>query len=217
MKNKWKKYFWWFDYKAASSLILILAVAWFTLGVLRFFTYKEPVQTHYHANFKMYINEEIYNFEDMGFYEEVAQCSIKDDSPPESRAHMHDNVGSVVHVHDDNVTWGHFFENIDFSISDKHIQTWSDIYVEDGGRDVRFFMNGKEIVDPSNTYIKDQDRLLVAYGDESAEKLQERNVQMQNTALFYNTQSDPASCSAANPNVTLGSKLRYAFLFHTNK
>ena len=54
------------------------------------------------------------DFNNFTFYEEVSACSSVHHQDPKSRVHMHNSINSVIHVHDDGVTWAHSFENIGY-------------------------------------------------------------------------------------------------------
>src|SRR5438309_6592742 len=98
LKNKWFLF-------GAGFVLGVLA-----LLVVRFATYNPP-QVHYHANFALYINGQREEFKGAQYYQEVAICTTNGITIPQQRAHMHDGINSVLHVHDHAVTWGQFFEN----------------------------------------------------------------------------------------------------------
>src|SRR5439155_147962 len=85
--------------------------------VFRFIVYK-PNTVHYHANFALYINGQRDQFQGPGYYEEVTACMNNHSGDPKTRVHMHNNVNSVVHVHDDGATWGQLFANLGYTLSD---------------------------------------------------------------------------------------------------
>lgn len=151
-------------------------------------------QTHYHASFAVYIDSERQEFSEPGFYEEVISCSEAGNDPAQ-RVHMHRPDNDVVHVHDDRVTWGNFFENIGFSISERHIKTNSRLYVGRGGSEVVFWLNGEPVRNPAGRVIENEDVLLVSYGtgNESALQRQYEAIESDKSASA-NRQSDPGSC-----------------------
>lgn len=103
----------------AGGLLLGVVV----LLAIRFVTYNPP-SVHYHANFAVYIDGQRELFKGPQYYQEVAACTLTDSiSLPQQRAHMHDNINSVVHVHDHAVTWGQFFENLGWYIGPNFIET----------------------------------------------------------------------------------------------
>ena len=191
-------------------LYLVLgAVLGFALfGALRFTLYK-PDTTHYHANFAVYVNGVRNEFKDPSFYEEVSACN-KDEIGPKHRAHLHNNTSDVVHVHDHAVTWGAFFANLGYSMSDKYLQARTKLYLADDTNTVHFVLNGKEISDVSNTVIGDQDRLLVNFGNDNAVGRQKQFESVANTAAAVDKAKDPAACSGAEA-ITTQDRLQHLF------
>lgn len=198
-----------------SKRFILAAVIGFVAGALwlvavRFITYSPDI-VHYHANFALYVNGERENFDNFTFYEEVASCGSDEDNNPKTRVHMHDNVSDVVHVHDAGSTWGHFFSNLGFSLSNSVLQTESGIYIDDadGGKRLRFILNGQESRSIANQTIRSEDTLLITYGDESPETLRERYEAIERSAGEYNQKSDPASCKGSE-DLSFGKRLKKA-------
>ncbi len=182
-------------------LIGVVGVIVGAAGVLgfRFFTYA-PEKTHYHANFAVYINGEREAFKDSGYYEEEAggTCSLDTAMVPEERAHMHDNIGDVVHVEDHAVTWGQFFENLGWTVNHKLILTPEKLYVGDAMQKVAFLVNGQNVQDVTSRVIHDKDRLLVDFGVSSDTALQQEFKTVAKTAAKYDEGKDPASCMSGS-------------------
>jgi len=183
------------------------------LGI-RFFTY-QPVQVHYHANFAVYINGAREEFKSPTYYQEVAVCSTTDGiTQPVQRAHMHDGINSVIHIHDHAVTWGQFFNNIGWSLGPNFIEdNAGHLYVEDGSNKLNIMLNGQNYTDLSpmqNVIIKDQDRMLISYGDISSDTLANEYKSVPNTAHHYDITKDPASC-AGSEKVTVSDRLHHLF------
>ena len=201
--------------RASWFLILAGAVigALIILGI-RFFTYK-PVQVHYHANFAVYINGQREEFKGAQYYQEVAICSSTNNiTIPQQRAHMHDNVNSVVHVHDHAVTWGQFFENLGWYVGPNFIETADGtMYLENGNNLLHVIINGQDYTDLSpitNMLIKDRSRLLVSFGDIDSTTLQKEFNSVPSTAAHYDTSKDPASCSGSET-ITTSDRLHHLF------
>lgn len=184
------------------------------LLTIRFATYK-PVQVHYHANFAVYLNGKREEFKGRQYYQEVAACSSTNDiSLPQQRAHMHDNINSVIHVHDHAVTWGQFFENFDWYVGPDFIET------DDGTRylggeinKVNVILNGQDYTGlqaVTNMVIKDRDRLLVSYGNIDSSTLKQEFKSVPSTAKHYDEAKDPASC-AGTEKVTTKDRLHHLF------
>lgn len=112
--------------KALSDMIFYTFILVFVLGVGAFaFLLNdtdvkmavEPEDTHYHAGFQIYVNDELQDFSGSEFMH-YSPCSTEpeddhDSDDPKDRIHLHNNVGNVVHVHADDVTWEEIFESLD--------------------------------------------------------------------------------------------------------
>jgi len=183
------------------------------LGI-RFATYHVDT-THYHANFALYINGERETFNNPTYYQEVTACTVNGPIQPEQRAHMHDNINSVVHVHDDGVTWGQFFENLGWYVGPDFVQTRSGtMYKANEDSKLHVILNGTDLTDLApitDQVIGDDDRLLLSFGNMSNSDLQKEFAAVPSTAHHYDISKDPASCSGQMQKVTLSDRLHHLF------
>ena len=195
---------------AISCLVLGAAII---LGI-RFFTYK-PETVHYHANFALYVNGQKEQFKGMQYYTEAEMCTLDTSMTPTGRAHMHDNVNNVVHVEDHAVTWSQFFANLGWYMGPDFIQSPDGtMYKEDGNAKLHVIIDGQDYTDlggVANTVIKDQDKLLVSFGDESDSTLRQQYNAIPGTAHHYDVTKDPASCSGSHSSVTTHERLSHIF------
>ncbi len=177
--------------------------AFFTIGLLvglivfalfRFVTYIEPA--HYHANFAVFINDDRDKFDGPGFYEATTACSSSGSSSAAHRAHMHDQVNNVVHVHEEAVTWGMFFENIGYSVGERHLATNTELFTESNDQLVRFMLNGEEVDNVANKTIESEDQLLVSVTSPGANIAREY-AKVDDSAKVFNSKADPAACSGS--------------------
>lgn len=193
-----------------SALILGAAIV---LGV-RFFTYK-PDTTHYHANFALYINGQREQFKGPQYYEESTMCSEDTTMTPEGRAHMHDNVNDVVHVEDHADTWGQFFTNLGWNMGPDFIESPDGtMYQTSVNNQLHLTLNGQDYTGlggVQNTVIRDQDKLLVSFGDESSAILQQEYKAIPSTAHHYDVTQDPASCMGGHAAVSMYDRLTHLF------
>ncbi len=172
-----------------------------TLGVLvilgiRFATYHPEDEVHYHANFAMYLNGQREQFKEPFYYVDLEEsCTLDQQITPHERAHMHDNVNDVVHVEDQAVTWGQFFQNLGWVVDLKVIRTPNQVLLTDAQNKVTFILNGEQTDNVLTRVIKDQDRLLVDYGNATQQDLQKEYSTVPATAHKYDITQDPASCS----------------------
>lgn len=182
---------------------------------IRFVTYASPNHTHYHANFAVYINGQRETFNDPFYYQEVTACTASGPIRPEQRAHMHDNINSVIHVHDDGVTWGQFFENLNWYVGPDFIQTRSGtMYKADGDNQLHVLLNGQDftgLAPIADQVIGDDDRLLLSFGNIDDATLQKEYKSVPTTAHHYDVTKDPASCAGAMQKVTFSDRLHHLF------
>lgn len=195
--------------------LLFALAAGFLLGLailvgVRFATLREPDHVHYHANFALYINGKRDEFTGPGFYEEVSVCSSDNKDDPKARAHLHDNVNHVVHVHDNAVTWSAFFANLGYTLGDDVIQTEKGLYVSGkDGKKLSFVLNGQPVQFIANKVIEDQDVLLISYGKSNQATLKKQFDSVETDADEYDANKDPATCSGpGNGPLTFGERLK---------
>lgn len=89
--------------------------------------------------------------------------------------HVEGGDGTTLHRHSTGVPVGEFFRSVDMSIDEANSCFVSDDgnrYCENGTNQLRFFVNGGEVASISNYILRENDRILIIYGDESEEQLQ---------------------------------------------
>lgn len=181
--------------------LLIIALIGFVAGVIWLvalrFLMVVPQHTHYHANFAVYVNGEREEFDSYGYYEEIAACSSEYGLNPRGRVHMHDRVNDVVHVHDTQVTWGHFFANLDWAVGSSFLKTDQGMYQPTPERVLVFVLNGARVSRIDNRVIGVQDRLLVSYGAPATDFMAQYRA-IGNPASEFDKKPDPASCSGSS-------------------
>lgn len=113
----------------------------------------EPhIDIHYHAGFQLYKDDRRVDFSDFK-YMKVEPCSLDehDEMSPEEeqleKAHMHDGVGDVVHVHVEGSKWGDLFKNIGYEIGE-----------------VEGYVNGEKVEDILNYPIQAYDSVVIFEG-----------------------------------------------------
>jgi hypothetical protein len=180
---------------------------------IRFVTLNKK-EVHYHANFAVFVDGERLAFDNFTFYEEVAACGGNGIDSPKIRAHMHDQINHVVHVHDNGVTWGHFFANIGFANGDNVFKTNDEVFVEDKNTEIIFVLNGEQVDTTANRTIGDEDVLLVSVNTSkiSEQNLNEQYEQIDQDADIYNQNEDPSACSGGNP-LTFTERLKLSIGF----
>ena len=194
---------------AAVSLFLGAAIV---LGI-RFITFKVDA-IHYHANFAVYVNGQRQEFKGAQYYSEVEMCTLNNTVQPNERAHMHDNINNVVHVEDHAVTWGQFFTNLGWIMGPTFIASPDGtIYSENGNSKLHLTLDGQDYTDlggMQNVVIKDKDKLLVSYGEETESLLKQQYSAIPSTAQKYDETKDPVSCSG-NHETSMHDRLIHMF------
>lgn len=194
----------------AIGLICFLVGILLILGV-RVASYSPEEEVHYHANFAVFINGQQEQFKNPIYYTEIEEsCTVVQKITPHERAHMHDNVNNVVHVEDEAVTWGQFFQNLGWVVDPTVIRAANKLYLPDDQNKISFILNGKAVDNIVRTVINDEDRLLVNYGIQSQSQLSQEFKTIPSTAHKYDVTSDPASCSGRK-NVTMSDRLKHMF------
>lgn len=177
--------------------IIVLLTALLIFG-LRFALLKK-LEVHYHANFAVFIDGERLPFDKFTFYEEIESCGGNGLESPKIRAHMHDQIDHVVHVHDNGATWGHFFSNLGFVLGNEIIQTDEGTFTDDDDSTLTFVLNNDNVDSIYNRTISSEDVLLISYGSDDAQLLQEQYSQIEQDAAEYNEKDDPSACSGGKP------------------
>lgn len=201
--------------KLGYILIGILISFIITTGI-RFLTYKEMEDTHFHANVAIFINGQRVDLSKDKYMEPISACTVEEGEKQlaTQRTHLHSNNPETVHVHDDGVLWGHFLTGIRFNVGKDYIVTDEGKgYQNADGKMVTYVLNGKIINNPSNYEIESQDRLLINYGSESQDDLLNNQFkQVSTNAKEYNEKNDPATCSGKHEELDFWEKLKRSLI-----
>jgi hypothetical protein len=123
--------------------------------------------THDHADFLVYLDGTAFDFNGTTYME-------KEGAPgeAESRLHLHDDIGTVLHKHWKGATWGEFFDNIGMALNDTCFTLDNGTaYCNDAatGKTLKMFVNGTRIGGNfSGVEPMDLDRMLISYGNDDA-------------------------------------------------
>lgn len=184
----------WTISKRQALFFALLVVSGALLAFMLRFVLVKHEEVHYHANFAVYVDGKRDSFESQTFYEEVASCSDSYNNP-KGRAHMHDLISHVVHVHDDAVTWGQFFENISYGLTRESFTNDDGTFIDgQNGKKLTFILNGNTIGNAANKVIQTEDVLLVDYSASSESEIATRYEQITKDAAEYNKRDDPSAC-----------------------
>ena len=88
------------------------------------------------------------------------------------QVHVEDGRGDVVHVHVKGITIGHFLNSIGIRLNGGCIETDEGKFCNTDKNKIKFYVNGKLIDEGSAYILKDLDRILISYGDESTGEIQ---------------------------------------------
>ena len=89
--------------------------------------------------------------------------------------HFEDSDGTTIHRHSTGVTLGFLFDSLNIGVD-------TDCFIFPDGRQfctnedysIKFFINHEMVVDIRDYVFKDQDRILISYGSESQEEIEEQ-------------------------------------------
>ena len=188
--------------QSIDSKIIRSALAGLIAGALLLVAFRLvllPDAVHYHADFAVYVNGQQEKFESDLYYEEVQSCSGS--ISPLSRTHLHQPDSTIVHVHDANVTWGHFFANLGWSLSNDVLQTDTELLTTTDSSKLRFILNGNSTRNIANKNIESEDRLLISYGAIDVD-LSEQYDSITTQAEEFNGTADPAACKGSDNGFT---------------
>ena len=147
-------------------LFIIVPLIILFLTTSAFFILKNqlvPVKTHYHAGFVVFQNNKKLSFSDSK-YMFIEPCALSQKSADSTaviqikKAHLHDNVGDLVHIERTGAKWQDLFTNINFTID----------YSSAVG-----YINGKKIVDFQTQSIRPYDSLVIFIGKNDSKFLKQ--------------------------------------------
>jgi hypothetical protein len=134
-------------------IIVIISLGLLVIGGLFLYQYfTKPQIVHYHAGFHVYIDGKLLSFSDP-IYMNIEPCSVHATSgnDQEEKAHLHDGVGDVVHVHRSNAVWGDLFKNINYKFPDQ--------------KPIIAYINGQKISQIFSYPIKPYDSMFILVGN----------------------------------------------------
>lgn len=143
--------------KILPAIGILLLVAALVGGYFGYKMLTAPKKVHYHAGFVVFQNDKKLDFSDFK-YMRVKPCDdVKgndtDDDIQAEKAHLHDQVGDVVHIERGGAYWRDLFTNINYKIDYSKTKT---------------YLNGKELEDFQNTKITPYESLVVLVGKNSS-------------------------------------------------
>ncbi len=119
---------------------------------------------HAHAKFKVYINGREIDFNQQKYFVKSMFMHIENDA---------EDSGKVLHMHAERVPLWIFFESIGIKFSkDCFVTDDGTSYCNNAKNNLRFYVNGRENNEFESYVFKDSDEILISYGNESREQIQ---------------------------------------------
>ncbi len=134
-----------------AILVLLLALLIFAAAIFKTkYSGKSQKKIHYHAGFQVYKNNKLVDFSDLKYMDDkpcmVNGKTIDSGNDQLEKAHLHDLVGDVVHIHRNSVYWRDVFINLKYSLN---------------GEKVEGYIAGKKVDNILNYPIKTYDILIL--------------------------------------------------------
>ncbi len=142
----------------ALSIVVVGAIA----GYFLFFW--QPY-THEHADFAVFVHGKQFDFAQEKYMVPEEFCGNPNPNIPKSIVHLHDGLGSAVHVHLSGVTWKQFFQSLNMDFNSQCLQLDGNAYCVDDANTLLMYVNGKPVSLYENTPIRDLDQVLISYGE----------------------------------------------------
>lgn len=129
---------------------------------------------HEHADFALVIRGERFDFGQDRYIS-------RDGDELDSRVHIHDPRHTVIHVHQEHVTWDAFFRTLGMELQDTSMVgvEKTSLKLDDGtvltdgeGGTFKFYVNGVRVIGIGDIDIRWLQRVLISFGPESEEEAQ---------------------------------------------
>jgi hypothetical protein len=100
--------------------------------------------------------------------------------------HFEGSNGNTIHRHSNGITLGYLFDTLHLGLSqdcfvfhDKREFCTNDDY------ELKFYINGEKVSDIRDYEIFDNDKILISYGSETPEEVEEHLAELESQELFY--------------------------------
>ena len=118
---------------------------------------------HEHADFKVYINGEELNFSQL-MYMVRSQY-----------VHVENMDGNIIHNHATGITIGYFFNTMGIRFDDNcFVLDTGTSYCNQGDKTLKFYVNGERNYQYAEYEIRNSDKYLITYGNDSEEEIQKQ-------------------------------------------
>lgn len=134
---------------------------------------------HVHADFLVYLNDAPLNLSEDD-YMTTAEQELHE------HAHLHDNEGQVQHMHEEGVTFAEFLESLGFELTPECMTVGEESYCTDEKNVLLLFVNDQPFEGDITTFeAKDEDRVLLYYGEYNAGKITTYLDEVGDDACYY--------------------------------
>ena len=131
--------------------------------------------THIHFDFKMYIDDELFDLTDNKYIMTNSYAHIHDDPPPKR--------GNIIHTHATDLDLQYFFDTLDIQITSECIITEEKQYCNTDEKKLKTYVKSEGetwilLSSPIGYVIQDLDKILISYGGKS-----QSNIELQKTSV----------------------------------
>ncbi len=99
--------------------------------------------------------------------------------------HFEGRDGSTIHKHAEGVTLGYLFETLSLGLDDQCFEFQDGrSFCTNEDYELVFYINGQQVSDIRDYEIIEDDRILISYGAETPEELEEQLLQLENQVLI---------------------------------
>lgn len=170
-----------------TPMLATLMIVLMATGVVRFLEgeradFGKTESNHVHADIALWVDGKKFNLGN-GKYISSEESTLS------NYAHIHDSLGSVLHVHATGVTYGYAFETLGITFDDKCLsldqEKKSYCAKESNGTHLSFYLNNRKVDDIRHTVINDLDKLSIIYGNEDESVQKEFHHEITNNACLY--------------------------------
>jgi hypothetical protein len=170
-------------YILGTLSILVIALAYtaysYSEEIMGLFTPEVRKEVHVHSDFLFYINAMKVDLTADRY--QSSTSSVKHKS-----FHFHDNIDTMLHRHADGLTLGDFMSSIGITLTQDCITLdTGEQYCTDDTNTLRMFVNGEVVEDPANYITKEEDRILLYYGNSNSTDVQTLITQVSDLSCVY--------------------------------
>lgn len=136
-------------------------------------------EVHLHANLKVVLNGKAVDFS-------LPRYQSEEGKELNKYIHFHDGKGDLFHVHQSGVKLSDLFSSLNMSLSkDCFVMDDKTQYCSTGDKTIKMFVNGQPNTQFASYEPKDVDRILISYGNESADTVATEIKSVADDACIY--------------------------------